>query len=68
MVKFYAVQIIDAVKKLHQHRVFHKNLNLSNILVGKNGYLKIIGFGFEKESANSKAVCGSLAPEIMKNQ
>jgi serine/threonine protein kinase len=39
IVKFYAVQIIDAVKNLHDRDIVHRDLKLENILIDENGYL-----------------------------
>ena len=62
--QFYAVQIIDAVKYLHKSKMAHRDLTLKNILVDKNGYLKIIGFGvskkFESGKLTTQSICGSL--------
>ena len=45
----YAVQIIDAVGFLHGKDIAHRDLKLENILVDKDGYLKIIDFGISKK-------------------
>ena len=70
IIKFYAVQIIDAVKCLHRWDIAHRDLKLENILVDDNGYLIVIDFGISKEigtNMRTGTVCGSLdnmAPEI----
>ena len=49
VVKFYAVQIIDAVMSLHARNVVHRDLKLENVLVDENGYLVIIDYGISKK-------------------
>lgn len=46
--KFYASQIILALEYLHHMGVIHRDLKLENILVDKNGYLKLTDFSFSK--------------------
>ena len=45
IVKFYAVQIIDAIGYLHSLDIIHRDLKPENILVNENGYLVLIDFG-----------------------
>ena len=47
-VKFYAIQIIDAVRYLHRKNIVHRDLKLENILIDDRGYLQIIDFGIAK--------------------
>ena len=49
VVKFYAVQLVDAVGFLHEKNIAHRDLKLENILVDEDGYLKIIDFGISKK-------------------
>ena len=69
VVKFYAVQIIDAVMNLHEREIIHRDLKLENILIDETGYLKIIDFGISKlldTEINADTVCGTMenmAPE-----
>ena len=72
--KFYAVQLIDAVRHLHKNGIAHRDLKLENILINKEGYLKIIDFGISKKfekGKNTKTICGTveyMAPEITKKK
>ena len=71
MCKFYAVQMIDAIKWLLQNDIAHRDLKLENVLIDENGYLVIIDFGIAKKIQGNditQTVCGTLgymAPEIM---
>jgi len=73
-VKFYASQLILALAHLHQHQIIYRDLKPENVLVDREGYIKITDFGLSKQnildnhSANS--FCGTpeyLAPEIVEN-
>ena len=46
--KFYAVQMIDAIMNLHKRDIVHRDLKLENVLIDERGYLKIIDFGVSK--------------------
>jgi len=48
VVKFYAIQICLAIGHLHDRDIVHRDLKLENILIDKEGYLKIIDFGLAK--------------------
>ena len=45
---FYAAQIALAVGYLHEAGIAHRDLKLENILVGEDGFLKIIDYGLAK--------------------
>lgn len=47
-VKFYIAQIILALKQLHKQNIIHRNVNLNNIKLFPNGYVKLGGFSKSK--------------------
>jgi protein-serine/threonine kinase len=74
-VKFYAAQLILAIEYLHKNNIVYRDLKPENVLIDKDGYIKITDFGLSKQnildnhSANS--FCGTpeyLAPEIILNK
>jgi serine/threonine protein kinase len=73
-VKFYAIQIIDAVMDLHERNYVHRDLKLENILVDQKGYLKIIDFGVSKRlgtdlcTVTVVGTIGNMAPEQLESQ
>jgi len=73
-VKFYASQLVLAIEHLHANNIIYRDLKPENVLIDKEGYVKITDFGLSKQnildnhSANS--FCGTpeyLAPEILEN-
>jgi serine/threonine protein kinase len=67
-VKLYAVQIGLALEAIHLQNVLFRDLKSANVLIGKDGYLKISDFGLAKESLLSFSFLGSvhyIAPEML---
>lgn len=70
VVLFYAAQISLAIGYLHEAGIAHRDLKLENILVGEDGYLKIIDYGLAKMLSDDEVAtsfCGTpeyIAPEM----
>ena len=69
--RFYAASMGIALEYLHKHGIVYRDIKPENILIGEDGYLKLIDFGMAKMlKGNEKAMsfCGTpeyLAPEII---
>lgn len=69
-------QICSAVSEAHRHNIIHRDLKPQNILVDKNGYIKITDFGIsragtEDTMTQTRSIIGSihyLSPEQIKGQ
>mmetsp|Transcript_27059 Transcript_27059/g.31197 ORF Transcript_27059/g.31197 Transcript_27059/m.31197 type:complete len:618 (-) Transcript_27059:1238-3091(-) len=48
LTKFYTAQICLAIQRLHDMDILYRDLKLENILVDKDGYIKLTDFGMAK--------------------
>lgn len=68
---FYACEIALSLQYLHRMNIVYRDLKPENLLIDKEGHIKITDFGFAKQLANDRTytLCGTpeyLAPEIIK--
>lgn len=67
--RFYASEIILALKYLHKKNIVYRDLKPENLLIDKEGHIKITDFGFAKHvNDRTYTLCGTpeyLAPEII---
>ena len=48
--RFYASNILLALHHLHSQHILYRDLKPENVLVDKEGYVKIADFGLSKEN------------------
>ncbi|EGR31190.1 protein kinase domain protein, partial [Ichthyophthirius multifiliis] len=68
----YIVQIVSALKYLHQNLVIHRDLKLGNLFIGEKMEVKLGDFGLatklEFPGEKKRTICGTpnyIAPEIL---
>jgi protein kinase X len=69
--QFYAAEIVAAIQILHELNVMYRDIKPENILIHKDGHIRLSDFGFAKildTSDRTFTLCGTpeyLAPEII---
>lgn len=51
--KFYAAEIVLAIESVHKLNCIHRDVKPDNILIGKDGHIKLSDFGLSKKSVIS---------------
>ena len=58
-------QIASGLKDIHQHGIIHRDIKPGNIILDKEGVVKIIDFGLSRENFNAATVNFSGTPVFM---
>ncbi|OBA28961.1 hypothetical protein HANVADRAFT_50915 [Hanseniaspora valbyensis NRRL Y-1626] len=73
--KFFAAEVLLALKYFHDHGVIYRDLKLENILLTPEGHIKLADYGLCKDEmwygCKTSTFCGTpefIAPEILKEQ
>ena len=56
VVRGVAAQLISALFYLHSHRILHRDMKPQNILIGKDGIVKLCDFGWVDTGCSGTAV------------
>ena len=71
--RLYAAELVLALSHLHSHGVAYRDLKPENVLLDKEGHIKICDFGLSKDGISTptqgaSSLCGTpeyLAPEVL---
>ena len=68
--KFYAASIVTVIDYLHRKNIIFRNINLENVVLTSNGYIKLINFNNAKILKNdyTNTLCGTpeySSPEML---
>ena len=55
-----AAQLVSALFYLHAHRILHRDMKPQNILLGKDGIIKLCDFGFARAMSSNTLVLTSI--------
>ncbi|KAJ3128828.1 Non-specific serine/threonine protein kinase [Nowakowskiella sp. JEL0407] len=70
LMKFYGAEILLELEHIHSQRIIFRDLKLENIMIDRNGHIKIVDFGGSIECCSPEGVKGPggtipySAPEI----
>lgn len=49
LLRLYCACIVHALSHIHNHGIVYRDLKPENLIVARNGYLKVVDFGFAKQ-------------------
>ncbi|XP_066440219.1 protein kinase C theta type-like [Eleutherodactylus coqui] len=71
-VRFYTAEIVCGLQFLHQRNIVHRDIKLDNIMVDRDGHIRLIDLGLAQDGVtSSNKICGRtgtvkyMAPEVL---
>jgi len=66
--RFYLSEVLLCLEYFHSLGIVYRDLKLENLMLDREGHIKLVDLGFTKKMTISKTICGTpeyLAPEIL---
>ncbi len=68
--RFYAAELVLALEHLHSRGIVYRDLKGNNIMLERDGHIKVVDFGLAKflNQARANTICGTpnyIAPEVL---
>ena len=73
-IRLYIAEIVLALDHIHKNHIIYRDLKAENVLLSKDGHVKLTDFGLAKEvqgGSGARTFCGTaeyLAPEIIEGK
>ena len=72
--RLYMAEIVLALEHIHRNNIIYRDLKAENVLLSKQGHIKLTDFGLAKEiddESGAKTFCGTaeyIAPEVIQGK
>ncbi|KAH9255543.1 hypothetical protein BASA81_006373 [Batrachochytrium salamandrivorans] len=66
--QFYMACVVLGLEAMHSREICYRDLKPENLMISRNGYVKVADFGLAKKTLRTFTVCGTpdyMAPEVI---